>query len=697
VVDRLRAAPSWFWLSLIVLASVVARLSLARQMPAPFIFSDELSYSELAKSLAATGSLAIRDVPVGAGYGVLYPVLISPAYAIFDDLTLAYAAVKGINSVVMSLAAVPAYLFARRAISVPGSLLVAALTVAVPSLGYTATVMTENLFYPLALLSAWATLRVLEQPSWRRAALVLAVLAAALLTRLQGIALVAAAVTAPLVLAPFDDRWRRPRTYLPLVAPIAAAAVAAVVVQLARGSSLRGLLGAYSVVTDAGYDAARALHYWLWHLEELTLYVGVVPVAALLVILVRVRSLPAPARRQLAVTLASIFWLSLVVAVFASEHAGRIQERNLFFVAPLLFVALLVWVEHPEARDRRVSVPALAAAVALAVLFPYTTFIDTPAISDTFALLPLWWGFGHLPFGSIWGTVLIGALAGAALFLVVPSRALVVVPVAVLAYLAVMSGAVWDGHAQRSIRGAGIGALFQGIRSVPRDWIDGAVPTGATVGAVFTGVADRYTVNENEFFNRRVGPVYYIGGKTQENVPGETEVRLGADGVLRRTDGSPLRDRYVLADGSLEVDGALVARDEGWAISLWRVAGPVVRRAEVRISGLYPGDTWSGPSVRYERRNCHGGTLVVTLSGDERLFEGVGTTVIARPQGAAARTVLLGPRRERVVRLPLLPHGGSCRVTFDVSPTRNPALVLTGSTDNRELGAHFLFAYEPGP
>jgi hypothetical protein len=628
---------------------------------------------------------------------VLYPVLISPAYAIFDDLTLAYAAVKGINSVVMSLAAVPAYLLARRALSVPGSLLVAALTVAVPSLGYTATVMTENVFYPLVLLWAWATLRMLEQPSRRRVALVLVVLAAALLTRLQAVALVAAVVTAPLVLAPFDARWRRLRSYLPLVVPIGAAAVAAVFVQLARGSSLRGLLGAYSVVTDAGYDVGRALHYWLWHLEELTLYVGVVPVAALLVILVRARALPAPAQRQLAVAVTSIFWLSLVVAVFASEHAGRIQERNLFFVAPLLFVALLVWVEHPQARDRRLSVPALAAAVALAVLFPYTRFIDTPAISDTLALLPLWWGFGHLPFGSIWGTVLIGALAGSALFLLVPHRALVVLPVAVLVYLAGMSGAVWDGHAQRSIKGAGIGALFQGIRSVPRDWIDSAVPSGSTVGAIFTGVADRYTVNENEFFNRTVGPVYYIGGKTQENVPGETEVRLGADGILRRADGSSLRDRYVLSDGSIEVEGALVARDAGWAMSLWRVAGPVVRRADVRISGLYPGDTWSGPFVRYERRNCHGGALVVTLSSDERLFAGMATTVVARPQGTTTRRVRFDPGARRVLRLPLLASGGRCRVTFDVSPTRNPARVLAGSTDNRELGAHFLFAYEPSP
>jgi hypothetical protein len=89
--------------------------------------------------------------------------------------------------------------------------------------------------------------------------------------------------------------------------------------------------------------------------------------------------------------------------------------------------------------------------------------------------------------------------------------------------------------------------------------------------------------------------------------------------------------------------------------------------------------------------------LVVTLSSDERLFAGMATTVVARPERTTTRRVRFGPGDRRVLRLPLLASGGRCRVTFEVSPTRNPARVLAGSTDNRELGAHFLFAYEPSP
>ena len=49
-------------------------------------------------------------------YGVVYPVLVSPAYRAFSSVPDAYAAAKGINSILMSLAAVPAYFLARRVV-----------------------------------------------------------------------------------------------------------------------------------------------------------------------------------------------------------------------------------------------------------------------------------------------------------------------------------------------------------------------------------------------------------------------------------------------------------------------------------------------------------------------------------------------------------------------------------------------------
>ena len=82
---RLRAVPAWAWLVAIVAGSTVFRALVARGMPGPFIFIDELIYSELAKSFASGGHFLVRDVPT-SGYGIVYPVLISPAYRLFDDL-----------------------------------------------------------------------------------------------------------------------------------------------------------------------------------------------------------------------------------------------------------------------------------------------------------------------------------------------------------------------------------------------------------------------------------------------------------------------------------------------------------------------------------------------------------------------------------------------------------------------------------
>ena len=81
MVDRLRAVPAWAWLAAIVIL-VAVRAWLARGMLGPFIMVDELICSELAGASPRT-SLAVRGVPAH-GYGAVYPILIRPAYALFD-------------------------------------------------------------------------------------------------------------------------------------------------------------------------------------------------------------------------------------------------------------------------------------------------------------------------------------------------------------------------------------------------------------------------------------------------------------------------------------------------------------------------------------------------------------------------------------------------------------------------------------
>ena len=145
----------------------------------PFIMVDELIYpgarSEPRRRRRARG--ARRAVPI---VSLIYPLLLAPVYALFDSLPDAYAAVKVVNAVVMSLAAVPAYLLARRVLPTGLSLFAALLAVALPSMVYTGTVMTENAFYPAFLLVAWALVRMLERPTLAAQLLVLALAAGTL-------------------------------------------------------------------------------------------------------------------------------------------------------------------------------------------------------------------------------------------------------------------------------------------------------------------------------------------------------------------------------------------------------------------------------------------------------------------------------------------------------------------------------------
>ncbi len=410
---RARAArvPDWAWLAAIVTASALVRGWLARGMPAPYIFVDELVYWELARSLAENGSYSVRGVPT-SGYSLLYPALLAPVHWATDALPTAYGLAKALNALVMSLAAVPAWLLARRVAGRFLSLLAAALAVALPSLAYTATLVTENLFYPLALVFAWTLVRVLERPSWGRIGVLAVALAAAFATRSQALGFVAAVVLAPACLALLGRERRLLRPFARLYGAIAGLGALVVGVQLARGGSLSDLLGAYSVVGEGGYDLGDALRFWLWHVEELTLYVAVVPVVVLVVLLARGPRLPERLREHVAATVALVVTSTAVVGAFASRFApDRVQDRYLFFCAPLLLVAVLGWIEIGAPRPRVPLAAGSALALVLVFAFPYSRFIGEPAKSDTFGLIPLWTANEYLLGGSYRATVLVAALA----------------------------------------------------------------------------------------------------------------------------------------------------------------------------------------------------------------------------------------------------------------------------------------------
>jgi len=680
--DRLRRVPVWAWLTVIVGGSIVFRAWLGSRMPAPFIFTDELTYQENARSLAAGAGIKVRNEPFGV-VSVLYPLLLAPAYLLFDSLPDAYAAARTINAVVMSLAGIPAYLIARRLLPAGLSLLAALLAVALPSLAYTGTLMSENAFYPAFLLAAWTFLRALDEPTLRRQAVLLGACGLVTLVRVQGLAVVLAALTAPLLLRLVARRPLRP--WLPLYGVVIGGAVLVLAAQLARGVSISSIFGAYEVVGKESYDVVDVLRYVFWHLAELDLYVGVIPFAAFLLLAARIRTLEPQVQAFVAATTALTVWTLVIVAAFASRFAAAIVERNMFVVAPLLLIGLLVWIDRGLPRPRVYALAAAGVAAVLPALIPYERFLQLKVRSDTLMIVPLWNLQDEVGLPRLDDVVLVGGIIAAALFFFVPRRYALALPAVVLAYFAVAIQPIHAGP--HGMEQAAAGALFEGIRTGPRDWIDRAVEDDQ-VAVLWTGKTNRFTVLMNEFFNRSVGPVYTLGGPMAGGLP-ETAVRVDpATGEIRRVaDGSVVEEGYVLTDGTVALDGDAVVADELLGITVYGVGGPLV--STTSVTGV-DNDLWSGPTATYRRVRCRGGTLQVTLGSDPGTFEEEQTVIATAADGTPLSSIAFRPHETVMLRVPLVPENDVCTVRFAISPTAVP-----GGGDLRELGARFLaFEYQ---
>jgi hypothetical protein len=658
----IRSVPEWAWLASLVLVSAGVRFALARQIAAPAVMVDELIYSELAKSLAAHGTLQIRGASAGASYGWVYPLLIAPSYRTFTSLPAAYDGVKAINAILMSLGAVPAYGIARRLVRPPLPLIAALLAVAIPSLVYTGAVLTENAFYPLFLCVIWALMRMVDRPTALGQLGVLALCGMAYETRQQALALVPAVLTVPLLI----DRRRLAR-YAFLYVGAAAAIVIIVIVQVGRGHSPLDVLGAYAVVGRYHYAAGPIAKWMLWHVSELSLYVGVVPLAAFLVLASGWRRLTRTQRAFIAIVAAVGAWLVLEVAAFASLPAvDRVEERALFYLAPLLLIALLLWIELGQPRPRFRAASLTAVAALLVPVLPFSRLISPSMTSDTLALFP--WlrleehGFTHLRLAAAGGALAVGVL-----FLLTPRRASAVLVAVPLAYFAIVHVPV-----ESQLTLAAQNARVAGIGSARLDWIDRAVGPRAEVDVVWTGRRGPHVIWENEFFNRSVASIDDLGAPLPGYLP-STHVTIGGDRYLRDPSGRPLRARYVLTDGSLELTGTRRAVNASVGLSVWEIHGAV--RSTSRVSGLYPNDTWSGPVVVYHRVHCAGGAVRVTMLGDASLFH--------KPQTVRSGSIVrrIAPGVPTQLTVPLT----GCAARFVVSPTRIP-----GQGDTRRLGLRFL-------
>jgi hypothetical protein len=593
-------------LAALVAASAVLRVWLGRGVPTPWIAPDEMIYGLLGRTLYRTGRLAIEGAHSDY-YSFLYPALIGGPLA-WAAPERGYEIAKAVGAVAMSLAAVPAYLWARSVASTRSALAVAALTLAIPAFSLTGLLMTETLFYPVALAASWAMARVLVAPTGRRQLALIALVASAALVRLQGVVFLLVFATAVLLYGGMRPAFSRYRVALVGFGTLVAAWAAW---RLALGG---GALGAYSVVASSGYQPGPAARYVVYHVGDLVLITGLLPVGAAALLWFERRQLSSEARATLAVATALGLWLVLEVGIFASRYVGHLAERDLIAAAPPLFLCLLVWLERGTARTLRrsavVALPALGCVFAwpLLTLLTPTAFPDNPSLMPIFRVAGTSVGYQQL--------ILDGGLAVLALFFAAaPLRLLRLTP----ALLVLLLGA---GSIAAARETAAAAQTTQNVLVGARpDWID-RVAGGGHVVLLYAGARDWPVVWETLFWNQRVERALALpGAHVLGPVPGGA-AWIAPDGMISQA-GRPVRTRYVVTSSALQIQGTPIATAQEGAGNttvgnvLWRVQTPL--RVFARELGVQAnGDIWSSATV--ETFGCPGTLLLNLLSKeDERI------------------------------------------------------------------------------
>jgi hypothetical protein len=545
----------------VVVGSALLDVLLAMPIRRPRIFGDELIYWLLGRSFAWTGSFTLRG---GAAprYGFVYPAVLAAAQRIGGDQRTAYALAQGLNAVLFSLAAVPTYMIARRVLSQNVALGAAVLSVVLPSCIYTSNIFTENAFYPIFVTGVLLMLRALERPSALRQLLVLGACVVAFLTRAQAVVLLPSYLLAALVLAIVGNAGRRRAALTELVRQ-QALTIAALLAGGAAALALRGraTLGPYHVLL--GSYSVRSLGHWaLANVADLALYLGFVPFAAFLVLLAS-RSLSPELRRLTILTACLASGLLTTVAVLGASvyGLGRVHERNVFYLAPLVLISFLAWLRAGMPRPR-----GIATGVALlVVVLPLTIPRPAVPVSGEDAIATILWAQLPLSPGRAIIAMTLAAVVAAAVFLRARSWH---APVA-LCLVALVSGVVLgERHAVDSLRTG---------RAQWRDdgWIDRAMGGDADVVAVW---ATQHSASQavrigglwaDEFFNRSVRNVASGDGELGDGIPVET-LTIGAHGCLRTTDAS--HPRYAVLETRHPISAPVVAVSPSGRSALYRLA-----------------------------------------------------------------------------------------------------------------------------
>ena len=627
----------------LVALSFAVRLVAGWLRATPNYFSDEYLYAELSRSLLESGRPLVRGVDVTFP-ALLQPLLTAPAW-LADDVWVSYRLIQGLGALAMSLAAVPAFLLARR-LGVGRSLALgaAAFTVAIPDLLFASWVTAEPFAYPLLLSAVLTGTIALAEPTRRHAVLFLAFVGLTAFARVQFAVLPLCFLAAVLIVGLRERRVRETlREQWLVLGAFGIAVLAAAAVGFTR------ILGLYESALDQRAAPLELLErvgvnlLVLAYASGWILLPGAILAFALALARPRGRSELAFAALALPVVVALLLEAGLVGAV---DHA---QERYVFYVLPLAAVSFCLYASRGWPFR---ALHALVAAVLLtaSATVPLAGFAAAEGKAHSPLLLAAfrveeWVGSP----GN--GSLVLAAAAGALLATVVlasrsPRHATpIALVLAVAAATAVWAGAVaFDSRNSEAVKNA----FLPGDPS----WVDRLGVENVVLVRGPHGV--KTEALEQLFWNRSVSRVALLPGAEEVDHVHSPRLRAAADGTLL-LDGRPLRDP-VLVDGYAGTIRLAEAEVLGSSPSstLWRPRGEA--RLSLYLAGRYSDGWLAGAGRLYLWPGRSGGVV----SGRLQLplvAPPAPVTLRFTPKGLPPVTVRLRAGERRTISFPVCSRG----------------------------------------
>lgn len=692
-VDRIAVAlpltSLYVWLCIVYCVEAWKRVT-------PWLFTDELEFTQIQRSIAATGHPARRGVP--HGIESLYNVIVAPIWLI-HDVAAAFATLKYVDVLIMTSVLFPTYFLARMVVGRTPALFAAAGAAIIPSMAYSSWIVTEVLAYPYAALCFLLIAKALLVRSRRW--IVGAIAASALAPVVRG-ELVVIPVTFAFAL--FFMWWTSERAMTrrrewSLGDWLGAVTLFFGAVYLISGYVSRHDTQWYSVTT---YWKHRIFVFGDWASGAITIGVGVLPVILGLAALAPVRG----ERRTLGlrvfrcVSFAGIgtFWMYTAMkgAYLSTVFASRVEERNLIYASPLLFIGTALVLER-----RRVNLWAFGAATAYAlyVLVGTPYFIAGGYYSDALSLALLGQANRYFLLGTShaqWLLVLALAVGVAGTVLLLRLRNGPATTVAVTLGALVLA---WTGTAEIAAAAGNI-TTSRDIRPTlgePFTWVDDATHLKPTL-YLAQGITDQNHEWLLEFWNRSITTVSSldgtIAGPGPSGAPNITP-RGKLYWTLSPSDPGKVFD-YGVADGPCINFAGTPVETHPYRGGVWRLVKLTKpNRLLETCQGIYA-DGWSGQNdSTYFRYVAHrAGWLRITLS--RQSFEGspvdvqIGTItlkenspVIGRITRQQRAFIPQGKTEVVWVRTPARPFGVHTVIVDKFVPDQvNPSL-----DDVRTLGA----------